>query len=47
MEIIRVEVIKPTGRHRKFKPLWLAWVGKTMPTLDGNRSQDLSCYCEE
>ena len=34
MEIIRVEVIKPGGRHRKFKPLWLAWVGKTMPTLD-------------
>ncbi|MEH1794386.1 hypothetical protein [Nostoc sp.] len=24
MEIIRVEVIKPAGRHRKFKPLWLA-----------------------
>lgn len=34
MEIIRVEVIKPVGRHRKFKPLWLAWLGKTMPTLD-------------
>ena len=34
MEIIRVEVIKPAGRHRKFKPLWLAWLGKTMPTLD-------------
>ncbi|MHC5716676.1 hypothetical protein [Nostoc sp.] len=24
MEIIRVEVIKPAGRNRKFKPLWLA-----------------------
>ncbi|WP_459195376.1 NF041680 family putative transposase [Nostoc sp. FACHB-892] len=34
MEIIRVEVIKPAGRYRKFKPLWLAWLGKTMPTLD-------------
>jgi hypothetical protein len=34
MEIIRVEVIKPAGQHRKFKPLWLAWLGKTMPTLD-------------
>lgn len=34
MEIIRVEVIKPVGRNRKFKPLWLAWLGKMMPTLD-------------
>ncbi|MBE8992297.1 transposase [Nostoc sp. LEGE 12450] len=32
--IIRVEVIKPAGRHRKFKPLWLAWLGKIMPILD-------------
>lgn len=34
MEIIRVEVVKPVGRNRKFKPLWLAWLGKTMPTLN-------------
>jgi hypothetical protein len=20
--------------HRQFKPLWLAWLGETMPTLD-------------
>lgn len=34
MEIIRVEVIKPVGRNRKFQPLWLAWLGKTMPALE-------------
>lgn len=33
MEIIRVEVIEPKGRKRPFKPLWLAWVGLTMPML--------------
>jgi hypothetical protein len=31
MEIIRVEVLKST---RKLKPLWLAWLGQTMPPLD-------------
>jgi len=35
MEIIRVEVIEPKGRKRPFKPLWLAWVGLTMPLLAG------------
>lgn len=34
MEIIRVEVIKPVGRNRKFQPLWLAWLGQTMPPLE-------------
>ncbi|WP_373529386.1 NF041680 family putative transposase [Nostoc sp.] len=34
MEIIRVEVIKPVGRNRKFQPLWLAWLGQTMPVLE-------------
>lgn len=34
MEIIRVEVIKPVGRNRKFQPLWLAWLGQTMPALE-------------
>ncbi|MDF5723238.1 MAG: hypothetical protein PUP91_22745 [Rhizonema sp. PD37] len=34
MEIIRVEVIQPIGRKRKFKPLWLAWLGQTMPPLE-------------
>ncbi len=34
MDIIRVEVIAPNGRRRKFKPLWLAWVGATTPSLD-------------
>jgi DDE superfamily endonuclease len=33
MEIIRVEVIQPVGRNRKFQPLWLAWLGQTMPAL--------------
>jgi hypothetical protein len=35
MEILRVEVIEPKGRKRPFKPLWLAWVGLTMPMLAG------------
>jgi hypothetical protein len=34
MEIIRVEVIEPKGRKRKFKPLWLAWLGETMPPVE-------------
>jgi hypothetical protein len=34
MEIIRVEVIQPVGRYRKFQPLWLAWLGQTMPALE-------------
>ncbi len=34
MEIIRVEVIQPVGRNRKFQPLWLAWLGQTMPALE-------------
>ena len=33
MEVLRVEVIKPIGRKRKFKPLWLGWLGQTMPPL--------------
>lgn len=33
MEIIRVEVVQPIGRKRKFQVLWLAWLGQTMPTL--------------
>ena len=33
MELLRIEIIKPTGKRRKFKPLWLAWVGETMPSL--------------
>lgn len=34
MEVIRVEVLKPVGKRRKFKPLWLAWAGETMPNLE-------------
>ena len=34
MEVLRVEVLKPVGRKRKFKPLWLVWLGQTMPSLD-------------
>ncbi len=33
MEVIRVEVLTPVGRKRKFQPLWLAWLGQTMPPL--------------
>lgn len=33
MEVIRVEVLKPLGRKRKFNVLWLAWLGQTMPAL--------------
>jgi DDE superfamily endonuclease len=33
MQLFRVEVVEPLGRNRKFQPLWLAWLGKTMPTL--------------
>lgn len=34
MEIIQVEVLKSTEGKRQFKPLWLAWLGQTMPPLD-------------
>ena len=34
MEIIRVEIIEPKGRHRQFQVLWLAWLGETMPPLE-------------
>lgn len=33
MEIMRVEVLTPAGHKRKFQPLWLAWLGQTMPEL--------------
>lgn len=33
MDIVRVEVLQPVGRRRKFKPLWLAWVGVDSPPL--------------
>jgi len=33
MEIIRVEMLEQAGK-RRFKPLWLAWLGQTMPPLD-------------
>ncbi len=34
MDIVRVEVLQPKGRRRKFKPLWLAWVGESPPPLE-------------
>jgi DDE superfamily endonuclease len=34
MQIFRVEVLEPLGRNRKFQPMWLTWLGKTMPDLD-------------
>lgn len=33
MELLRVEVVQPIGRKRKFQVLWLVWLGKTMPPL--------------
>lgn len=33
MDIIRVEVLQAAGVKRKFKVLWLAWLGQTMPEL--------------
>jgi DDE superfamily endonuclease len=34
MEIIRVEILEPKAGKRHFKPLWLAWLGQTMPPLE-------------
>ncbi len=34
MEIIRVEVLETHQGKRRFQPMWLAWVGKTMPPLE-------------
>jgi hypothetical protein len=34
MEIIRVEVLEPKGSKRRFAPMWLAWLGETMPPLE-------------
>lgn len=34
MEIIRVEVLEPKTGKSGLKPLWLAWLGKTMPPLE-------------
>jgi hypothetical protein len=34
MAIIRVEVLETQVGKRRLSPLWLAWLGKTMPPLD-------------
>ncbi len=34
MDILRVEVVQPKGRRRKFKPLWLAWVRQSLMPLE-------------
>ncbi len=34
MEILRVEVLESNEGKRRFTPLWLAWLGKTMPPLE-------------
>ena len=34
MEIIRVEVLESRDGKRRFAPLWLAWLGETMPPLE-------------
>lgn len=33
MELLRVEVVQPIGRKRKFQVLWLVWLGAVMPPL--------------
>ena len=33
MDVIRVEIIQPNGRKRKFKPLWLIWTGQIRPPI--------------
>jgi hypothetical protein len=33
MEIIRVEVLETKASQRRLKPMWLAWLGITMPPL--------------
>lgn len=34
MEILRVEVLEPPAGKRALPPLWLAWLGKTLPPLE-------------
>lgn len=34
MEIIRVEVLETQDGKRRFTPLWLAWLGQTLPPLE-------------
>lgn len=34
MEILRVEVLEGDQGKRRWKPLWLAWLGETMPPLE-------------
>jgi len=34
MELVRVEVLEPKGRTRRWKPLWLAWLGEGLPSLN-------------
>ncbi len=34
MEILRVEVLESKAGKRRFTPLWLAWLGETMPPLE-------------
>ncbi len=34
MDILRVEVLQPNGRRRKFTPLWLAWVREHLLALE-------------
>jgi len=34
MEILRVEVVEPKQGKRRLQPMWLAWLGETMPPLE-------------
>jgi hypothetical protein len=34
MELIRVEVLEPKQGKRRLQPMWLVWLGQTMPPLD-------------
>jgi hypothetical protein len=33
MDVLRVEVMASNGQTRRWKPLWLAWLGETLPAL--------------
>lgn len=45
MEIIRVEVIKPVGRNRKFQPFASCLVGSDNACIRGSLAQILTPFC--
>ncbi len=47
MDILRVEVLQPKGRRRKFNPLWLAWVRENLLPLEQLWHKDLRRFALE